>query len=130
VPNFTARLVPSADVTLQVWTDPPTGSAPSRLNPRDVYQHGYWRVAIGTTVEVRAKVNGVEVPLDTALGGNLFTYHWAEWTTTSPPVITSPAGQSSVATFTVSNMTGHYLLFVRRKGGGGVGLHFDVELVL
>ncbi|WP_437759473.1 hypothetical protein [Sorangium sp. So ce1389] len=129
MPNFTARLVPSADVTLQVWTDPSTSSAPSRLSPRDVYQHRYWRVATGTTVEVRATVDGDEAPLDADLGGTLFTYHWAEWTTTTPPVITSPPGQSSVATFTVENMTGHYLLFVRRKSGGGVGLHFDVELV-
>ncbi|AUX31914.1 MULTISPECIES: hypothetical protein [Sorangium] len=129
MPNFTARLVPSADITLQVWTDPPTGSAPSRLNPRDIYQHQYWRVALDSAVIVRATVNGVESPLDSALGGDLFTYHWGEWTETTPPPIGSPPGRSSVAVFTVSNMTGHYLLFVRRRNGGAVGLHFDVELV-
>jgi hypothetical protein len=75
-------------------------------------------------VTIRATVAGVLGPLDAALAGRLFLWMNVE-SPGAAPLITSPVGQSSVASFTPS-VAGHYCLALRRDGGGGIFLHLDV----
>lgn len=133
MPDFTAEI--TAGAAREVWTDPPVpegpstgaGGAPSRLNPDIDYPHTCRVVQLSATVTVEASVNGVPAPLDVALGGRLFTTHFAEVPEWPAPAITGPAGQSSVATFTPT-VVGHYLVVMRRQGGGGaVAMPFEVE---
>src|SRR5262245_42900543 len=124
VPNFEARI--TAGATLTVWVDVATAKAPTRLNPNPVHPPKYQRVTWGDTVTVKATVNGVEGPLDAQLGGTLFKCHFAEVPIWPPVAITSPPGQSSVATFK-PKYVGHHLLVMRREDGGAVGVPFFVE---
>ena len=75
---------------------------------------------------IGASVAGVDAPLDGALDGRLFYGWFAEWASASAPLVTSPAGQSSVRSFTPLE-PGHYTYVLRRRGGGGCILHLDVE---
>lgn len=129
MPNFTARIVGGDEVP---WFDLPSSTLPSRLN-LDPDHHPSFRlfevVATPVSIEVRATVNGIDGPLDAALGGNLFTAAWAEWSGSTPPAISYAAGQTSVVSFTVGfDHVGHFCLRLRRKNGGAVLLHFDVLL--
>lgn len=118
-PRFTAG------ATLEPWTDPLVGTRPSRLNPAANRPHQRRRVVSGALVSVSARVGGVTAPLDAALGGRLFVAWFVEYPSVSPPALSSPAGQSSLQRFTPTT-AGHYTLVLRRAGGGGVLLHFDV----
>jgi len=130
MPDFDAHF--ASGVTLAAWVDPPkpegagtgAGGAPPRTNPVAGHPPSYYRASLGATVE--AIVGGVAGPLDAALGGRLFTTHFAELPIWPPPLIASPAGQTSRATFT-PYLIGHHLVVLRRDGGGAIALHFDVE---
>lgn len=127
--DFYARLIAGANVV--DWEDPPTANEPSRTNP-EAYPHRAIRIAPSTAVTVAVIVDGAIYPLDTTLGGRTFYPKWAEWQAgpppgAPPPVVSSPVGQSSSMSFTTPPYAGHYLLMVRRKLGGGFGIHFDVS---
>ncbi len=132
MPDFDAHLV--AGILLAPWVDPPlpegpttgAGGAPSRLNSVAGHPPLYARATLGATITIEAIVNGANAPVDAALGGRLFTTHFAELPVWPPPLITSPAGQSSRATFTPYAI-GHHLVVMRRDGGGAVALPFEVE---
>lgn len=126
MPNFSVR--PTSGVTSKPWGDPASGERASRINPSTVAPHRHWVVVAGTEVVVAAKVDGgSEAALDGTLGGNLFNAWLAERPEfSSLVVVESPPGQSSVQKFT-PYFPGHYTLMMRRKGGGGVIVHFDVE---
>ncbi len=136
MPDFEARIHSGASTA--VWSDPTapwtrlSGSVPitlpSRLNPNPTHPHTYWRVTPPSTVELRAKVNGVDTPLDTALGGRLFQAAWAQRSGTSPPSIVQTPGQSSVATVALTSAhLGFFLLLFWRPQGGAVAIPFNVE---
>lgn len=113
------------------WIDEATVDIPSRQNNDPQYLSSYraFDVSGGSrTVTVHANVGGVDAPLDGALSGDLFSAFWKEWSGTFPPPLTSPAGQTSVVSCTVTNAhVGHFCLLLKRANGGGVFLHFDVE---
>jgi len=134
----------TAGTTVQTWMDParPAGTlgtgdlgASSRLN--SIVSHPELRYVgvIGTAIFLRAKVAGVVGPYDGALGGRLFTAWRVEnppWPGEASPYVfgfTSPAGQSSVQSFT-PEVEGHYTIGFKRTAGGIFILHFDVGGVI
>ncbi len=119
-----------------IWTDL-TGDAAldqyDRLRPQTGFPHRYIRVNLPSSpavhrVQVAAAVDGIAEP-DANLGGDLFTYSFAE--IPGPPfiqpVLTQDSGWSSIADFAL-NQEGHYTLVVTRASGGSVVLHFDVQV--
>jgi hypothetical protein len=120
-------------VTLVEWADParPAGTvdagdpgAPSRVNSKVGTQQKMRLGTVGTPIELTATLTGVVGPLDATLWGDLFIAWIAE-----QPVVTglvSPAGQSSVQSFTPT-APGHYTVGMFRAGSGAVIVHFDVE---
>lgn len=122
--TFTAAF--TSGTSLEEWTDPDSGSKPSRLNPLPDYPFLRRVGTTGTPITVTATVGGVAGPLDATLGGLLFTAALAEYVASPPPAFSSPAGQSSVQTFT-PNAAGHYCLILRRESNGGIYLHVDVQ---
>jgi hypothetical protein len=132
MPDFEAQF--ASGVSLAAWEDPPrpegpatgSGGAPPRTNPIAGHPPAFFRASVGAAVTVEAIVAGTAAPLDAALGGRLFTTHFAELPIWPPPLIASPAGQTSKATFT-PYVVGHHLVVLRRDGGGAVALPFEVE---
>jgi len=117
MPNFTVAV--SGNVATAEWTD-------DRLNATATQPHLYYEVTLsGGAVTLTATVGGVAGPLDGALGGELFTHYFAEVPLWPAPAISSPAGQSSVCSFTPKNL-GLHLLMIRRASGGAVGIHLYV----
>jgi hypothetical protein len=117
MPNFTVAV--SGNSTVTEWTD-------SRLNPVAGHPHLYYQASIfGGAITLTATVDGVAGPLDATLGGDTFTHSFAEVPLWPAPSISSPAGQSSVCSFT-PNRLGMALVFMRRINGGAVGIHFYV----
>lgn len=114
-------------VEVRPWLDPPNTDQSSRLNPCAGAPEGRLVATVGQLVTLTAKVAGVLGPIDTALGGRLFVaasseqaHPWAvSWET-------PPAGQSSVQRF-YPQRPGHYLVYLRRPGGGAVSVHIDAE---
>lgn len=126
--DFTARwTTPGSTVT---FTDE-VGS-PTRLNPRSGKPHRRYElvVSLSGALVAKATVSGSEGPLDATLGGRLFSWHWVQWPgyPTKPaglPTISTPAGQSSVASADVSGWptaSGLWILCCRRADGGAVML--------
>lgn len=139
MPDFEARLY-GAGLSLRTWADlpapapycaPASADAPSRLNDDTAHPATYYRVAPGSTIELRAVVGGVEAPLDAALGGRLFTTWWAQWSD-APPSLSQPGGQSSVVNVTFFNLNhrqlGFFQLAIAREGGGAVFVPLCVEV--
>ena len=122
MPNFDVRITDGAALTR--WVDPPTEDRPSRINPAPNRPHLYWRSAVGEQVELSAVVDGVEGPLDAALAGATFCGWFAEFPAASPPMVSSPAGKTSVVRFTPAR-AGHYTYIMRRRRGGGMVVHLD-----
>lgn len=134
MPDFTARItVPIGNLTFR-----DTFNVPARINPLPGVDPRYVKVAkASTSMQAKATVSGTEGPLDSALGGRLFKWWWAQWpgypaVAKSLPTITTPRGQSSVADVTSfpnndSDRNGLWLLMCWREGGGGVMLPFNVE---
>jgi hypothetical protein len=119
--DFTARIVTALSV--MQWTDTPTGSAPTRINPNANRPHLYLQASEGlATMQLAATVGGVEGPANIALGGRLFKWSWVEHPRTiGPPAIWSPAGFSSVCNISGSpflGQVGHYTILCWRDGGG------------
>lgn len=122
------RLRFTAGATLEVWEDPADvpGERPSRLNARPEHEHTRHVGETGNAIHVTALVGGVLGPLDAALGGALFSATFLESPVFPPPVLSSPAGQSSVQQFTPS-VVGHYTLKIQRPGHGAIICHVDVD---
>lgn len=126
MPDFTARITSGS--TNEIWVDPETASAPSRLNVFPHRQARYVRVQQSDIIVVKATVGGVEGPLDTALGGRLFSSWWAEWSGDAPPALTHTPSSSSILTVSFgADHLGHFLLMLVREDGGKVGIHLNVE---
>lgn len=123
--NFTVAVT---GTTVAVWTDPAVGARPTRLNASAANPHRYLLATAGAPVTFTATVGGVSGPLDAALAGATFTHHVSEAPVWPAPAITSPAGQSSVATFTPLAV-GLYLFTMRRIDGGAVHVHVYAETV-
>lgn len=117
--NFTVVVT---GVSLTVWTDPADGSRPTRLNASAATPHRYYNATTGAAVTITATVAGVSGPMDATLSGETFTHLISEAPTLPAPAISSPAGQSSVASFTPLG-PGLYLFTMRRVSGGAVHLH-------
>lgn len=121
--DFSARF--TAGTTLATWDDPATASLPSRINPVTNRRHLRAVGTVGTEVTVTATFEGVDGPLDAALGGRLFFAWFPEAAGATP--ITSPAGQSSVQRFTPA-FPGHYTFALCHEDGGGILImHLDVQ---
>jgi hypothetical protein len=112
---------------LAIWKDHELGANPPRINPADGHPHKYVRAIVGSYLQLAAVVNGVEAPMDSELGGRLFTSWVVEYPTPYEPPIVSPAGQSSLIDVRL-DVEGHYTIMVRREGGGGCLLHVDARL--
>jgi hypothetical protein len=123
MPNFDVRI--TAGATRAVWVDPADGEKPSRLNYNEARPHTYRETTVGVPVTISAIVNGVTAPLDAALGGDLFTAWFGEVPTWPAPALSSPAGQSSVVTFTPEH-EGHHLLVGSRASGGRILVPIEV----
>lgn len=125
MPAFSADFTDGT--TVEEWTDPATVSTPSRLNAFAEHPPLRHVGQVGVEVEVSGRVDGVTGPLDVDLDdANLFKLSFVELPVCPPPGKTSPAGQSSVWTFTPLT-SGHYTLMLRRKLHGQVLLHLDVQ---
>jgi hypothetical protein len=129
--DFSARI--TAGVASAIWTDPATGSAPTRLNPIASLPHRRAVVDEGAygALTVKATVGGVEGPADAALGGRLFTWSWVEFPAAVPPPPFVPtAGSSSILTFAAAfvGLVGHWVLCCARDGGGAQLIPFDVSV--
>jgi len=122
MPDFSAQWV---GPTITLWRDPaqlPT--LPSRINPAPGREFRRRSSSIGVPVFIRATVDGVLAPLDSALDGRLFMGWLAESPSPAPLVSVSP-GRSSERSFTPM-IAGHYTYVLHRAGGGGIILHLDV----
>jgi hypothetical protein len=125
MPNFTLG-VSGAGLTIEVWDDPIVGQLPSRLNAAVAHRHLYHQILQGVgPITVTATVNGTAGPLDAVLAGETFMSAFAEVPLWPAPAISSPAGQSSVASFTPTRL-GLNLFVMRRINGGAVGVPFYV----
>ena len=124
MPNFDLTIV--SGTTSRGWDDP-------RLNHRGLAQHLYRRVEPPneldyTEVVIHAVVDGVDAPLDVALGGDLFFTSRVSWSGTFPFAIIPTAGHSSLIKLRFAHhMLGHQELQVRRANGGAITLSFEVE---
>lgn len=120
-----------ADITsayeIADWADEGSEAIPSRLNAKAGLPHRYVRIAFGSCIFIKASVAGVVGPADTTLGGRLFTKWFVECPHDTPPVVGSPSGYSSIVIFT-PEFLGAYLFGFRRPEGGGVFIHFVVEM--
>ena len=130
MPDFTVALTPTGPPWPIVlpWIDTAT---PSRQNAHAGIPHRYWSVPFGkSTVKFSCTVGGVFEPMDAALGGRLFLWSWVECPMPLP-VLTMPAGQSSVVAAGDPAGTamplGAYLLMAWRPSGGSVAIPFVVE---
>lgn len=109
------------------WDDPPSVSGqPSRLLARPGFPLRRYRTVVGQTVRLEAVVAGVQAPLDTALGGRLFSADLVEGAAL-PRWAAPPLGQSSVIRFRF-DWCGHHTIAVRRTGGGAILVPIDVEV--
>lgn len=112
--DFTVKVV-GADVV--PWDDP-------RANERPGFPLQCYRAHLGNRVELRAVVGGVEAPLDSALGGRLFSadlvegLRQPEWLNLSRSSIIVPRFR----------FCGHYVVAVRRTGGGAELVPIEVVL--
>lgn len=133
MPSFTLAM--TSGVTLREWDDEARAvghfgaddpGAPSRVNPKIGRPHRYWECVVGAAVEARASVPGLgDAPLDSELGGQLF-YPW-QVGGPAPVGFASPAGQTSVVTFSCA-VAGHYTLALGLdNGGGAVIFHVDAR---
>ncbi len=122
MPDFELRVASGA--TLVPWLDPPSPAGqPSRLAPYRGVPHTLYQGNVGKAVELHAVVDGVDAPLDAALGGRLFMGWLAEGPCPTP--VGAFPGHSAAQRFTPV-MQGHYTIGVQRLQGGTVLIHIDV----
>lgn len=127
MPDFTVQFVGGTQVPwIDVASDDP--QAASRLFADPDHLRNYRRFIPPATVTIRAVVDGVAGPADVDLDGRLFTAAWVEYSGDSRPPIAQAVGTSAVCTIAVTTAhLGHFILRLRREGGGGVLVPFDVE---
>lgn len=123
MPDFTLQVT---GVTVGAWEDPASLDEPSRLNPFTGRSARRYLGVVGVAITLTAVVGGTVSPLDTALDGRLFAAASAHAPHPHPVSFYGATGQSSVQTFTPLAV-GHYLVYLRRQGGGKVFAHIDVE---
>lgn len=113
-------------VDLREWSDPSRTGWVTRLNP--IFGRSMLRyvATVGQPVTLTATVDGVEGEVDANLGGRLFFAESREDPGCGPVGFSSASGVSSVQTFTPQT-PGHYLLLMRRPGGGAYFIHLDAE---
>lgn len=119
-------VVPVSGIQIVSWEDPvgPSGE-PSRLLSRPGFPLKRYKAVVRQPVRLESVVAGVQAPLDSGLGGRLFSCDLVEGTA-APHWIRPPAGQSSVVRF-VPQWCGHYTIAVRRAGGGAILVPIDIE---
>jgi hypothetical protein len=145
MPDFDLHVYanPNGGNAVMDWYDPPPEDTPAnraywealgnpaktfpsrpRLNPLVGHPEKRYAVTVNVECEIRAVVGGVEAPLDSALDGRLFFPGNVEYPQAPPLHFSNSAGQTSVQRFTPRHV-GHYLIYIRRPGGGQVMVHFD-----
>jgi heme A synthase len=112
---------------LREWGDPSREGYVSRVNARDGHPMRRWVAQVDVPVTITGIVGGVVGPLDASLAGRLFRAASTETPDSIPAVFTSLSGSSSVQSFNPSRV-GHYLVYLRRAGGGGHFVHLDSEV--
>lgn len=112
-----------ATVEIVDWRDPAAGTKPSRTNPFSGIPHKRAKASLGW-LQIVAVVNGVQGPLDSALGGRLFQCYVIEHPTAYQPPVLQDSGYSSVADVRL-DAAGHYTIVFRRTGGGAFVIHVD-----
>jgi len=124
MPDFSLQV---SGVTVGTWEDPPSSTEPSRLNPFTGRAARRYLGVVGTAITLTAVVGITVGPLDAALGGRLFAAASAHAPHPYTVSFTGGVGQNSIQTF-MPLVPGHYLVYLRRKGGGKVFAHIDVEV--
>lgn len=120
MPDFTAAI--TAGATAETYAE---DNVPPWQNPLPDHLPVRWR-ATASTVAFECTVAGVVAPLDTALAGRLFTAWCVEWPSGPEPHVDGTAGQSSQQTLTLlAGNPGHYVIGIRREGGGAFLIHLD-----
>jgi hypothetical protein len=116
-----------ATMSREPWLD--EVSPYSRVNPTVNAPHRYIKASISTgdlkRVQVVGQVGGRTLP-DADLGGDLFSLTPIEMPG-APPAVFQDAGWSSVFDVVCSD-EGHYSYLLSRPDGGGVIVHWDVEV--
>ncbi len=115
----------SSGVSTSPWLDPEDTGKPSRVNPKDGYTMKRAVGTVGVPVEMTARIDSGEAPLDSELDDRLFFVILVECPGPRPPMIPALA-QTSVQTFTPL-LAGHYHVRWRRPDGGIWHLHVDIE---
>lgn len=127
--DFSVRIASGG--TPATWTDPATGSAPSRLNPFAAHPHRSINMLPGSALQLRVTLAGVDGPLDAVLVGKLFLWSWADRPSVSYLIPTvTVVGQTSVLDFAAGTFTGkpgHYAILCWREGSGGVVVPWEVD---
>jgi hypothetical protein len=137
MPNF--DLVVGYGLTVADWNDPralvggsPSGP-PSRLNARPGCPEKRMVATVGVECELQAVVyiegeGWVQGPVDSALEGDLFVAASVEaphpWQVPFTHYIDEGVEKTSIQRFTPT-LPGHYLVYMRRKGGGQIMVHID-----
>lgn len=125
MPDFDVQFFSGTQAPSPTWAD-------ARLTNRGIHVHRYRRIRriTGGTVDVTLKciVHGVVAPLDTGLGGRLFSTTCVQFGGPFPPAVLLGAGQTSLITLRFSAETiGHQEFCVRRPDGGSITLSVEVE---
>jgi len=117
MPDF--ELAPTAGVAVQLAT------VDVRANPCASKPQRIFAGSVGTQITVTATRNGAVGPSDASIYPlEPWVPLLTEWSGATPDV-TSPAGYSSIQSFTPA-APGHYTLVMSRAGGGAVGIMFEV----
>jgi hypothetical protein len=131
--DFDLAIVDTGGLYVDTWLDPTVAGKPSRLNPTPAIPHRYFRFQYGAGIiwTLGCIVGGVDRPLDSALGGRLFTWSWFDIPSIyyAPPVITPTASKSSELTFpagTFGAKVGHWTICATREDGGAIGISWEV----
>jgi hypothetical protein len=123
VADFT--VIVSSGATAEPWIEQDAAGDPSRLAQRPGNPERRWLAERGSVVELRAQVEGVTAPLDSALVGRLFTADLVEGNS-YPTFLASPVGQSSVVRVRFP-WCGHFAIAIRREDGGAEIVPIDVR---
>lgn len=121
--DFTVRI--SSGVNVVDWVDAPAGED-LRINPRQGRPLKRYLATVGSPVEVKMAVDGVEDLPDSALDGRPFIPFMVECPWPRPAIISYP-GMSSLFGFTPLS-SGHYHFRVRRESGGIWHVHLDAAV--
>lgn len=121
------RVVPITGLAVADWADPPTVDRAGRLGPQNPVPMRYMRYTGGTVRLDACMADELTHRDDATLGGAPFSWWWVEYPGTGPLSSSSPGGHSAQFNCTPGPV-GHYAVAARKLGGGGVILHFEVEV--